>query len=230
MPINRDFFKRWSREMAYVLGFLYADGNITDAISSRTQYIGFANTDKALLTKIKSALQSEHRIQFRPPRFAKHYNGKSYLSRKSFILRIGSRSMFTDLLRRGVVPRKSKIAIFPKVPDRLLGHFIRGYFDGDGCIYLEHALGKCRRNLIKRMRVIFTSGSKQFLIGLRNAIAHSIAIRGNDIYYEHRTFRLVYGTLESNLLCNFMYRDRGVLFLRRKYNAFVHFGNVRQKK
>jgi len=31
-----NFFKRWSNKMAYVLGFLYADGCIVDAVSSRT--------------------------------------------------------------------------------------------------------------------------------------------------------------------------------------------------
>ncbi len=28
---DKDFFKHWSDKMAYVLGFLFADGNITDA-------------------------------------------------------------------------------------------------------------------------------------------------------------------------------------------------------
>jgi len=53
--IKTDFFQKWSNEMAYVLGFLYADGCIVDAAkSSRTQYIKFASKDKEIIEKIKS--------------------------------------------------------------------------------------------------------------------------------------------------------------------------------
>jgi hypothetical protein len=69
IKIRTNFFKRWSYKMAYVLGFLYADGDIVDATkSSRTQYIKFSNTDRDILFSIKKALQSEHPIHYRPPK------------------------------------------------------------------------------------------------------------------------------------------------------------------
>lgn len=228
LPFNKYFFKKWSHKMAYVLGFLYADGNITDAVSSRTQYIGFANTEKELLVKIKSTLKSKHHIRSRPPQLIKHHDGKKYISRELFILRIGSRSMFDDLIHIGVVPNKSKIVSFPRVPSGCLGHFVRGYFDGDGCIHLERTKGKSKRELIKRMRIVFTSGSRKFLIGLRDAISKVIYINGGSIYYENRAFRLVYATQESNLLCGLMYKNRGDLFLKRKYDIFQEYRKIRQ--
>lgn len=33
---DKDFFKKWTPEMAYVLGFMYANGNIMDSVISRT--------------------------------------------------------------------------------------------------------------------------------------------------------------------------------------------------
>lgn len=45
--------------------------------------------------------------------------------------------MFNDLIKQGCVPNKSLILTFPNkyhVPKNLINHFIRGYFDGDGCI------------------------------------------------------------------------------------------------
>ena len=33
-PLNRNFFKKWSNEMAYVLGFIYADGNVPKKLNS----------------------------------------------------------------------------------------------------------------------------------------------------------------------------------------------------
>ena len=45
--------------------------------------------------------------------------------------------MYNDLIKQGCVPRKSLILTFPntnQVPENLINHFIRGYFDGDGSI------------------------------------------------------------------------------------------------
>ena len=40
-----------------------------------------------------------------------------------------------DLEKHGCVENKSLILQFPTtVPEELMHHFIRGYFDGDGCI------------------------------------------------------------------------------------------------
>jgi len=52
--------------MAYILGFLYADGNIIEANnSSRTNYFQFVSKDKEILEKIKKALNSNHQIKIR---------------------------------------------------------------------------------------------------------------------------------------------------------------------
>lgn len=43
--------------------------------------------------------------------------------------------MVEDLKRRGGVPQKSlKIDHIPDIGEDYISHFIRGYFDGDGCI------------------------------------------------------------------------------------------------
>jgi hypothetical protein len=43
--------------------------------------------------------------------------------------------MCSDLTRLGAVKNKSLILEFPQfITPKLLSHFIRGYFDGDGCI------------------------------------------------------------------------------------------------
>ena len=58
--VKTDFFQKWSNEMAYVLGFLYADGSITDARkTSRTQYIQFASKDRDILINIKAQLEDD---------------------------------------------------------------------------------------------------------------------------------------------------------------------------
>lgn len=53
-----------------------------------------------------------------------------------------------DLEKLGGIKNKSLVLNFPTssiVPDYLLNHFIRGYFDGDGCIWN----GKRKKMIVK---------------------------------------------------------------------------------
>jgi len=223
---NERFFTKWTPKMAYVLGFLYADGNITDSIPSRTQYIKFTSIDKEILKKIKLALKSKHQIYSTPPRLVRHRNGE-YLSRKSFTLRIGSRKMFSNLINIGVVTNKSKIAILPNIPVDFLNHFTRGYFDGDGCVYVEYGKEKTKKKIAKRLRIIFTSGSKRYLEELNWAISKSINAQKGGIYTGQRAFNLVYPTRTSTNLFKYMYNDANGLFLKRKYDKFQKYFKIK---
>jgi len=52
--VDESFFKIWSPKMAYVLGYMFADGAILDTnTSSRTYYLCFASNDLDLLRKRK---------------------------------------------------------------------------------------------------------------------------------------------------------------------------------
>lgn len=219
---NFDFFKRWTNEMAYVLGFLYADGTIIDAVSSRTQYIIFASRDREILEKIRTVMNSEHPLCIQPPRIHRHKNG-IYKSRELFILRIGSRKMFNDLIHLGVVPKKSKIAIFPEIPPRYLNHFVRGYFDGDGCVYLQKKKGKRQSVAFKRISVIFTSGSKIFLEGVVSAL-RNIGVNQDKIYNSNRAYQLRYSISDSVKLFKFLYKNASQKnYLERKFKIFLEY-------
>ena len=54
--INSDYFKTWSSEMAYVLGFITADGNLQN--THRGYHIHIACDDLDIIEKIKKSLQS----------------------------------------------------------------------------------------------------------------------------------------------------------------------------
>lgn len=208
---NVDFFKQWTDEMAYVLGFLYADGDIVDAISSRTQYIKFVSTDKEIIEKIKVVMKSEHPISVRTPQWHIHKNG-IYKSRELFILRIGSRRMFNDLIRLGVIPNKSKIIILPAIPLPCFSYFVRGYFDGDGSVVFNK----------KWIRIVFTSGSINFLRDLSKRLAEILKIRERPIYINTRSYQLSYFTQEGLKILDFIYQnaENDKLYLDRKYKFY----------
>ena len=225
-----DFFKQWTNEMAYVLGFLYADGCIVDAISSRTQYIGFVSIDKEILKKIRMVIKSEHPLHIRPPQMHVHKNG-IYKSRELFILRIGSRRMFNDLIRLGVIPNKSKISTFPIVPVSYLNHFIRGYFDGDGCVYLRTAKGITKQIIIKKLSIIFTSGSPAFLEKLGLILKNRLALCYERLYNGNHAFQLRYNTGDSVKIFKFLYKSCPQrLYLQRKFDIFKNYFKLRPQK
>ena len=96
--------------MAYVLGFLYADGNIIFT-KRGTWFWSIQITDLSILEKIKIAIDSSHIISKRK----KHKNHK-----QTFRLQIGSKEMCCDLLKLGLTERKSKTISFPEIPQKAL--------------------------------------------------------------------------------------------------------------
>ena len=65
MPIrksfNATFFDAWSPEMAYVLGFMFADGAVWQG-QRKNWFFAFYSTDEEIIYDIRKALQSEHKI------------------------------------------------------------------------------------------------------------------------------------------------------------------------
>ena len=113
-----------SEEKAYWLGFLYADGCVSS--NRNTIEIGLAVIDKEHLEKFKKFIKSEHKIGLHQGKLGDSYR-----------ISIRSDKMKSDLIKLGCTPKKSLTLTFPnenQVPENLIKHFIRGYFDGDGCV------------------------------------------------------------------------------------------------
>ncbi len=221
--INHNFFKSWSPEMAYVLGFIFADGAIEDVQkSSQTCYISIiaSRKDINILEQIKIVMKSSHKLYKRQARIRTYTGGKQYLSKDCFIFRIGSKLMYNDLLNLGVTPRKSLTILFPNIPLEYQGFFLRGYFDGDGCIHL-----------IKRKypRLIFTSGSVKFLEGISKTLSSELQIPEKRIYSQiensgNPCYRLHYNTKLSSKILEFMYKDlEKAPYLDRKFAIYQKY-------
>ena len=69
---NKDFFKTWSSDMAYILGFLYADGNIVKT-KRGNHYIAIYTADRTLLVAMAKCMQSEHKVARRNLRSGQVY-------------------------------------------------------------------------------------------------------------------------------------------------------------
>jgi intein-encoded DNA endonuclease-like protein len=213
--VNKSFFKKWTHESAYVLGFLFADGSI-DVNSRGSKYISLQITDLKLLRSIRKELCSTHKISKR----------KGFGNQKNiYRLQIGSKEMFADLLRHGLSERKARTMNFPKVPKKYLTDFVRGYFDGDGNVWVGIGHKDQKETLV--IQTSFTSASNSFLKGLREALLDQ-GINGS-LTCRKSYSRLSYSILASIELYAFMYKNcESGLFLSRKRRVFEKF--IKNKK
>ncbi len=218
--INEDFFKVWSPKMSYALGFLFADGSLLNTSkSSRTFYVSFTNNDLSLLEQMRSAMKSSHQIYIRPPRFMKP-RGKQYLSKAGYVLRIGNRVMHQDLLNLGLEHRKSNIMHLPEVPDEYFSYFLRGYFDGDGCINTYLA----KRRITVILTLLFTSGSVLFLSQLADRLHRLLNIDTPHYYKSTGAHNLECKGLKAVKILNYMYADLDKApYLERKYLKYREY-------
>lgn len=216
--VNEKFFAEWNEKMAYVLGYLYADGSLEDASYIRGKYVRVTSTDRDRVEVIRSLLKSGHTVV---------HEIQNYPRKTRFLLRIGNGELFDSLTRIGLTPHKSLTMKFPLVPNSYLGTFVRGYFDGDGCAHIDVVHGKP-----KRLLSIFTSGSKVFLKDLHRHLQEKIGVVGNGLYKHGSTvgtYQLRYSTRDSLRLFKLMYPRRlnGKLRLRRKYDIFRKYLGLR---
>lgn len=211
--INKNFFKIWSPEMAYVLGFFAADGYIT--INKRGgHFFCFQIKEKGVLVKFRKLLDSEHKIAERNNSFGKTYRWQ-----------VGSKEMCQDLDNLGFGQQKTFRLVIPEMPFDCLPHFIRGYFDGDGNIWLGYK-HKDRSKSLLALQVSFTSCSANFLENLQeNLSVYGLGQGSLHSLKGKNARRLSYSTKDSLKLYNLMYSCYSVygFFLSKKKKVFEKF-------
>ncbi|MEI6041995.1 MAG: LAGLIDADG family homing endonuclease [bacterium] len=201
--------------MAYILGFLFADGNIIKT-KRNTHFISFYTADRELLISIAEVMKLPHKISE-----IKSETGSVYR------VQIGSKEMFNDLVLLGLTPNKSLRMDIPTIPKKYEGDFIRGYFDGDGNIWVGHT-NKTRKKPTSVMFVAFTSASKMFLNNLFNML-NSLGLDGGSLFNlrSGNYSRLQYSTRDSLKIYKIMYNTTSKLYLDRKKLIFEGFMKMR---
>lgn len=143
--LKEDFFETWNNDVAYIIGFILADGCVNKRRGNYTTSLSIHKKDIEVLKFILEKIESNQTI--------KVY--KNYRSIHLHSLKIGQK-----LISLGITPRKSGKEIIPYgLPDCYFPDFLRGVFDGDGCV----SLGKI-------WQINICSSSFDFLNSLRNKI------------------------------------------------------------
>lgn len=212
-PINEDYFSSIdSSEKAYILGFFYADAcnhTKTTSVSFELQ-----ETDKYIVERISKCIHlCDRPLAFIGKRKEEH--------QVRYRLLLISKNISSDLERLGCVPSKSLILKFPtkeQVPIELQSHFIRGYFDGDGCVH--------NKNYGAGTNIVFNLlGTDSFLKSIRSILEKDCNVKINQrIFKLNNIYSLSYSRKEDvRRIMNYIYNNCGEFFLTRKRNKFIDY-------
>lgn len=141
--VNWRFFDNETPDMAYVLGFITADGCVEPNLNRIS--ISQNKNDVQILYDIRSAMKCDNPICYKN-------------NRNETGLYIHNKHIVDILCDIGIGYKKTYRTIFPSLDGDNESHFIRGVFDGDGSIYSDkyHAgriqfLGS--RKLLSQIRI-----------------------------------------------------------------------------
>jgi len=173
---NKHYFDRiTSPNKAYFLGLLLADGSV---VAANPNCLRLSLNDLCLIKAFKKDIKAEHPI-------------KEY-SPGHFRITICSKALAKSLPQHGLVPRKTFKVEFPTtVFKEFHRHLIRGYFDGDGCIYVAQTGSKGPRGILS-----FT-GTYEMLDGIRVALFQNAQVPLTKIASVGKSYVLQYGARQS---------------------------------
>ena len=194
-----------TEEKAYWLGFLYADGYV--ASERPTIELSLQESDYKTVEKFRIFVGLEEKPISKKVKHMETGDKVSY--RFSF----NSQSTKEALIKLGCFENKSTILKFPtneQVPEDLLYHFIRGYMDGDGCIYVAP----------NKIAVEFV-GTEDFLTKLKEFVnlGHGKVYDVSNKSNAKRTMYTGVYALEflKRIYCN------ATIYLERKFNKYQEY-------
>lgn len=205
---NIDFFETIdTEEKAYWLGFMYADGYI---VNNENRYgedgfgITLAKDSEDSIQKFKQSINATNPIL---------YDNSKSVGQEQVKLICRSQKTVNDLIDKGVVKQKSLILKPPtKVPEELIRHFIRGFFDGDGSL-IKYQHKNCKSISFE---INFTT-TYEMAKWLQNIF------QIGNVFPEKRREETWYYSVGGNQqvlkICHYMYNDASI-WMNRKYNRY----------
>lgn len=150
--IRHNFFSKIETELqAYLLGFIYSDGCIN--IQRHTLSIHINDIDSELFELFKIISPDAYTQQEEGYELKALVRGHTVKNKSSIRLAISSKILIEDLINLGVCERKTYENLhIPEMNPNLIGSFIRGYFDGDGC-FTWHASAPNLNNRERNWRI-----------------------------------------------------------------------------
>lgn len=201
IKINKNFFNKIdTEEKAYWLGFIWADGHVS---VKAPWFLVVQIKDRDHLEKLCESLEYEGTIKVV---HGSGYNPDAVHYRVAFC----RKTLCEDLNNLGRNSCKEK---FPLIHNDLKRHFLRGYFDGDGCIHTGASSSSGKKYTYLHANFIAENNLalniQDFL--LENNVSSVI----HDSKTDHMKYVKISGGNNMRCLHKLMY-DNATVFLNRK--------------
>lgn len=195
-----------TKDKAYFLGLIVADGNNYNSYLK----IALKYHDLHILETFKKYINYTGYIKNTPEKII--YD--KFLRKSQNFISIRSNKLCEDLSKLGVAPNKTHKTYFPEIPEEFWSHFIRGVFDGDGCLsnYKE-------KNYIKYNFSIV--GNKKLINRIQDILVEKCKLNKTKLITQKNSVSVCYcGNKQLLKIKEYLYKDCNDLFLIRKKEKF----------
>lgn len=205
-----------TEEKAYFLGFAFGDG-------CNTYSKGYKFT--------MASIKEDKEIFIKFGKIFPFFKVCKYPSKpKVIFLECYEKDFVIDLIKLGLLQNKKLQDLqnnfkIPDIEDRFLNHFIRGFFDADGCVYIPSRY-RSRNNI----KIEIGLGTENFCLQIKqlledNNIKLQYIVRSkkanNNKYYN--SYTLMSSCRGKSLkFAEFIYKN-STIFLKRKYEKFYKY-------
>ncbi len=180
----------WSADFAYAIGLITSDGSL----SKDGRHIIFVSKDEEQIINFCCALNILITV-------GKTHSG--YKDASAYRVQIGDVEFYKFLTSIGLMQNKSKIIGEVLIPDEFFFDFVRGCFDGDGCVY-SYWDKRWRSSFMFYMTI--ASAGRVFIEWMRSEIMNRLGIVGHLTNDKGGTyFQLKYAKADSLILIKAMY-------------------------
>lgn len=187
-------------EKAYIIGLYLADGYV----HKNSLCIKLQEKDKEILLKIKKLFNATNSLTF----INEKKRNENYSN--SYCLSLSSKHLINVVSKFGIVKSKTFKVKFPKkIPVEFYPDLIRGYFDGDGCIYFNKKNRNFKFSLVGTLS--FCNFIKCYIKKKFNI--HCTISKSRQI--NNIRILSIGGNIQVKTIMNWLYKD-ALLYLMRK--------------
>ena len=216
---DKSFFEIIDNEYkAYWLGFIYADGYVSMTKDHRGCMMGIElqEFDYGHLEQFNIDIGGNVRIEHRH-RGSRYINNYYVGESDVCSIRLFSKKIFDDLISHGCCQNKSLIKGAPiGIPNELMRHFIRGYFDGNGSISYSYNK-KVDKSYLK---IAITTGSLAFANWLSKTLS-DVDINNIVMQDHEHSYKVQISSSNKVDFLKYIYNNSKT-YLQRKYNKYLN--------
>lgn len=194
------------QEKAYWLGFFAADGY--NHQSKGCIEFRLHNQDREILEKFKCSIGAKNPIGLYKNTYCN--------------LTLYSNHLCTKLSEYGLGQAKTYTLQVPLLSSDLMRHFIRGYFDGDGCFSVTKRKDRTESSLTYQFNI---TGMPEPLRTIQEYLIDNIGITDNGLKSRNNTVAVTIhysGKKVCKRILDYLYQDAAI-YLQRKYNKYQEY-------